>query len=538
MTTTSPSGIESFPDGSSRSISAEGVREIVLPTHATIWAVRFADQTDANNTLVQLDQYLLHPSDRPRWRGNLLVVRRSDGSGGWVAVKAGPLPGARAVPSEADAELRFEDGKPVLRLLADERYPWRVEAFEGEGWEGRLAMMRALSAAQAPALRRLDRRLLANTWGDRSRDGRMSAAFIRDEIKAAAELGVDVLQLDDGWQRGTSSNSVEAREDHGVWSGFYDADAGFWTPHPERFPDGLEPLVEEARAQGIELGLWFAPDSSNDFANWQRDAETVNRLRQDYGVRHFKFDAINTPTPEAEDNLRRLFDALLRPDDSAPVIDLDITAGQRPGYFGRIDCGPLFVANRYTDWANHWPHHTFRVLWDLAHWVPAQRLRMEFLNPRRNAERYGDDPLAPARVPITTSFAMVMLAQPLAWMEVSGLAAEDRVALRPLVEVWRQVRGELADHVVMPIGEAPDGYRTSGFAVYDLNNGLRYLLLVRGLGDHEPVRVGGAHVGSRCERLAGEGDVTLGHDTAELDGTPPMSFWFGRVIDAGSDSAR
>lgn len=139
--------------------------------------------------------------------------------------------------------------------------------------------------------------LLSNTWGDRNRDARVCETFVLQEIDRAAALGLDTVQIDDGWQKGTTVNS--ARPLGGVWEGYYAADADFWTPHPERFPRGLYPVAEHAAARGVALGLWFSPDSSGEFANWRRDAETLLRLWRTYGVAVFKLDGVKLRTPAA-----------------------------------------------------------------------------------------------------------------------------------------------------------------------------------------------------------------------------------------------
>ena len=115
-------------------------------------------------------------------------------------------------------------------------------------------------------------RFLTNTWGDRSQDSRINQAFIEREIEAAARLGADVVQIDDGWERGVTINSAQSEQNGGVWEGFWNTDPDFWQPHSERFPNGLEPLAEKARTSGLEIGLWFAPNSWADFANWEKDA--------------------------------------------------------------------------------------------------------------------------------------------------------------------------------------------------------------------------------------------------------------------------
>ncbi|MEU6841800.1 alpha-galactosidase [Streptomyces sp. NPDC046716] len=64
----------------------------------------------------------------------------------------------------------------------------------------------------------------------------------------AAELGVELFVVDDGWFGQRTS-------DH--------AGLGDWHPNPERFPDGLGPLVDEVRKLGMRFGLWVEPEMTN-----------------------------------------------------------------------------------------------------------------------------------------------------------------------------------------------------------------------------------------------------------------------------------
>ncbi len=64
----------------------------------------------------------------------------------------------------------------------------------------------------------------------------------------AADLGVEVFVLDDGWFRARSS-------DH--------AGLGDWTPDPVAFPDGLAPLIDGVTGLGLRFGLWVEPECVN-----------------------------------------------------------------------------------------------------------------------------------------------------------------------------------------------------------------------------------------------------------------------------------
>lgn len=277
------------------------------------------------------------------------------------------------------------------------------------------------------------------------------------EVDAAAALGVTHVQLDDGWQAGLSRNSASrAGERWEDWS------AEDWRPHPERFPAGLAPIVARARERDVQLGLWFNPSRANDYAKWRRDADILIGYWRDHGIATVKIDGVEVPTKAAERNLRAFYERVVEATDGQLVFNLDVTAGRRPGYHFMTEYGNLFLENRYTDWANYYPHRTLRNLWMLSAWVPAQSLQIEFLNPSRNPERYGsNDPLAPSRLPADYPFAVAMAAQPLAWMEVSNL--DDRLALARSIETYRGWRDAWQAGRILPIGEEPDGAAWTGF---------------------------------------------------------------------------
>jgi len=82
-----------------------------------------------------------------------------------------------------------------------------------------------------------------NTWGMQRQDrnkplrGILTYERIFEEIEYAAELGVDIFVLDDGWEN----------------------TQGEWFPHKERLSDGLAPIKERLDKHGMKMGLWFSP---------------------------------------------------------------------------------------------------------------------------------------------------------------------------------------------------------------------------------------------------------------------------------------
>ena len=469
---------EGFPD------TAHGL-DLSKP-HLRLTQVILADATDQHNELVQEQTWLLHPSQRNlQLRGNLFVVEDPTTGTGSILVKKAPLPDSRPLPSPWDLRVTPRKGSGFRCELAatpeETKNSWEMLKFSS----GEIGCTRVLHTWQRDQRPKTPAhtlpRLLVNTWGDRSRDSRIEQEFIAAEIAAVRKLGGEILQLDDGWQRGITKNSAFAAKHGGVWEGFWKSDPRFWEPHPERLPNGLEPILRQARDAGIGIGLWFAPDSAMEFAQWERDVACVVSLHQRYGVDHIKIDGVKTESPRALENFLGFVRGVLRETDGRVAMDLDITAGIRPGYFGAMETGPLFVENRYTDWHNYWPHHTLRNLWKLSRWIDPVRLRMEFLNATRNAELYPNDPLAPHRYPPATLFATVFCANPLGWFEASNLPESVVEAIAPWVQTWKDHRTALFGGTIHPIGNPPDGLGWCGFLGLDANSRPHAILLFRGL---------------------------------------------------------
>lgn len=319
--------------------------------------------------------------------------------------------------------------------------------------------------------------IMSNTWGDRNCDKCVCEEFILREIDIAAQLGVDVVQIDDGWQKGITSNSVLASG--GCWSGGYRAaDPAFWSVNLNKFPDGFDRIIKAANAKNISIGLWFAPDGADDYSSWEQDGQVLLDFYRQYGIRYFKLDSIRVVNRICEQNLVKLFAMVREQSHDQIVLNMDITSGLRFGYLAHKEFGDIFVENRYTDWGNYYPHNTLRNLWELSKYIPAQRLQMELLNPKRNQTVYHDI-LAPAYYDMDYLFATVMTANPLVWMEMTGLDEGCRMRLARIIAVYKQYREDFKR--VEPILEKPSGFSLTGFKIYGKKH--NYVLLLRELSD-------------------------------------------------------
>ena len=316
--------------------------------------------------------------------------------------------------------------------------------------------------------------IISNTWGDRSQDKCVCEEFIKKEIDKACFLGVDIVQIDDGWQQGATANSVLAKSN--VWGSGYRDNKDFWNIHKDKFPNGFSGITEYAKSKGIKLGLWFSPDAKNSYEAWQEDAKTLCDLYDKYNIEHFKVDGVTVADKESEENLVSFLTYVDSHAKGKVTFNLDITAGERLGYLFNRKFGELFVENRYTDWGNYYPHNTLRNLWQLSKYIPSTKMQFEVLNPERNKDKYTDD-LAPSAYDIDYIFASVMVANPLIWMEMSSLSEDNLNKLQSIISVYRKFRNDFL--YVEPIGDTPDGFSLTGFRIYGKDN--NYVILLKEL---------------------------------------------------------
>jgi alpha-galactosidase len=480
--------------------------------HVKVTSVICADQTDIRDQLLNVDERLLMTYDTPFTVAATSLDLRDVLTGeGIVFVRIAPMPLAR--PGKDD-DFIVDGSRRKVAALAN-GYPLAELVYSG-GEAGRQRAVVAFQRAIRPYRPGRDGVLLSNTWGAGNRDSRICQEFLLKEIDAGAKMGVDVIQIDDGWQRGRTANSKKKAHagTKKVWSGYWAADPLFWTADRERFPDGLEFLVGKAKEKGMRFGLWFGPDSSDEAANWERDADCLLDLHRRLGIDYFKMDSMKLNSSLALKRNRMMFDKMLRESGGAMAFDLDCTAEVRPGFFGLIDIGPLFVENRYTRRPIYWPHHTLKNLWDLSHLIDPVRLRFEFNNPDTNHDNYSWSPLGHGKYRPDALFATVMAASPLAWMELSDVSEKSSAEIASLVRVWKRERDRWYGGVMHPVGNRPDGVAWTGFVSESMDGSGGYVLLFRELNPSADFTLDlssifGKGFCAKAEVIAGRGDATV-----------------------------
>ncbi|AEI40302.1 alpha-galactosidase [Paenibacillus mucilaginosus] len=458
------------------------------PKHCGWKSVRFVDVTDDFDNLVHTEHGLFHRRERRFVKGNLIFVQDHLSKEGLTLIKEGPTPLGYLRDTDSDFFIKgvnvFTTGwgfdrNDLIKHKTLTTYGSTVMLWSGSE-ENALSVLNEYHNAIHIFNPEKDAFIMSNTWGDQSSDGRLSEAFLLAELEVAKQTGITFYQIDDGWQNGTTANSVLPG---GAWGmGYYKHNPDFWKVNDRRFPNGLEPIIASAKEKGIKMGLWFSPDSINDFENWEKDSRVLIDLHHKYDIAAFKMDGIEFTSKAGEENLTRLLQTVLEGTDGKVFFNMDVTAGIRSGYYGQLQYGSLFLENRFTgkfgEWPNYFPHCTLRNIWMLSRYYPSCRLQAEFLNVHRNIELYQGDPLAPSACGMEYAFAITMFANPLAWMEQTGLDEASIAILGRMILRYREVQSDILAGHVLPIGDEPNGTVWTGFqSIRSVDTG--YLLVIK-----------------------------------------------------------
>ncbi|MEI6138989.1 MAG: alpha-galactosidase [Mariniphaga sp.] len=452
--------------GSNAGNNTPVIEKLELPgKHWQIKAIEFFDVTDRFNNLVRSVNAI---SYKPNYyRGNLLLANDVTSGNGLFILKEAPTSNVQLAYPGSDFITEYGSFRAVgvgINPVDLDPKEWKrgygfvTGVYSGSKNEGLNALRNYQKNLRLLKTGR-DEMVLMNTWGDRGQDTRVRESFAIAELETGSKLGITHFQLDDGWQTGRSSNSAfKGGSLEAIWNNPH-----YWDPNPEKFPNGLEPVVKKGKELGIEICLWFNPSRDNSNEHWEKDADALIGLYKKYGIRTFKIDGVNLPDKTAELNFRKFLDKVSQETNQQVVFNLDVTAGRRGGYHYFNEYGNLFLENRYTDWQNYYPYTTLRNLWMLSEYIPAEKLQIEFLNKWRNQDKYTNDPFGPMNYSFEYLFAITMAAQPLAWFEGTGLPAEAITTIGPVIRKYREIQSDLHSGNIFPIGDEPSGKSWTGF---------------------------------------------------------------------------
>ena len=121
--------------------------------------------------------------------------------------------------------------------------------------------------------------------------------YIVQMVRSAAEIGVERFIIDDGWFRGRNDDK---------------AALGDWYLDEQKYPQGLQPIIDCCKDHGMEFGLWFEPEMISPDSDLYRahpewmlhtDGYDQVTIRNQY--------VLNLQIPEAFDYVLERLDSML-----------------------------------------------------------------------------------------------------------------------------------------------------------------------------------------------------------------------------------
>jgi hypothetical protein len=444
------------------------------------WIYRMVDlyeMTDHLNDLVKVNDYQAY--NERVYRGNIFFARNLEKDEGVFLLKEAPSSNAQLKYLSGDylasfGEIRMIgfgiDSQDINPAMWTQAYSAVMGIFSKSEYSS-LKSLRTYQDKLRKRVQGRDDMVMMNTWGDRGRDSRINEKYIIKELELCSQLGISHFQIDDGWQTGKSPASVKGGSFDNIWES-----SDYWIPNKTNFPSGLTPIMEKGKEYGIEICLWFNPSHTDNYVNWEKDAEILIGLNKQYGIRTFKIDGLRIDSKLSELRVDSLFKKVQKELNNDAVINLDVTADKRFGFLYKSGYGNIFLENRYTDSGNYYPYWSLRNLWTLAKYVPSQNLQIEFLNKWRNKDIYKNDTFAPELYNFDYLFAITMMSQPLAWMEAQNLP-EEAFSIGETIKKYRIFQNDIHNGLILPIGEEPTGRSWTGFQSIQESSG--YFLLFR-----------------------------------------------------------
>jgi hypothetical protein len=347
-------------------------------------------------------------------------------------------------------------------IRSDYRWCWAasVVLYPESTSDARELAMKQFDRARFPIDATRDVWIKANTWGSGDSNlesvAKASELEVLKELDSMSDLGIDLLQVDDGWQKG---RSMEA-----------DAKTHEWYPREDWYPNGWSTLRKAAAEKGIQLGLWTA---------YTAKLEDLKRNFDEAGFVTWKYDFTHI------DNYENLFhhwskfrDFILYTDHKAHMA-LDVTENApRFGYFWARDFGCIWLANRKPNYPVKTipkPSLLLRENRELAQYVNLNKFELPIQNFDRVNAQESDASLYGASYGV----ALGLMGIPTFFQTTYYYENASRDAVRDLLSIYKKEQAALYQSYVFAVGDEPNGAAWSGFQWTHPASKIGYLLIFR-----------------------------------------------------------
>ncbi len=408
--------------------------------------------------------------------GCSILVEYSSGGSGFILVKEshkcvnspGIYTGEYVVKDGRlmSTGLGFSGGAPHWLSGDEYHYAWAHWCIPFTDYRDCGLYVKRFDRARYPFWEERDMFIAMNTWGSRgSGEYSRSAADeenVLRELESCARLGIDLLQIDDGWQFAPGTADFQNCK---------------WTPSPERFPHGWSKVKARADELGVKLGLWAPPDFVT--------AEQIIANIKEGGFRRIKLDFLHLTRRDKLDDIMKMAEQIVNGSDEPVGINWDITeASPRLGFYYGREFGNIFLQNCENShpgksdksFISYDPAVTLNQAWRLSRFFNLNQVQITIQRVAESARAkgYGQD----------YACGIALMGNPLFFMETCRFSPEERKQVHSVLKVYREHRRDILNGMVYPVLNEPDGNSWTGFKCITRKNTI-YMTVFRELGSVE-----------------------------------------------------
>ncbi len=344
---------------------------------------------------------------------------------------------------------------------------WLV-AYEGEDDQRQLAL-KQFDRTRYPIDPKRDIYIMANSWGSgAAKDESLYAsreANILAEIQSQKDLGIDLQQVDDGWQ-GTQYNTwdVVAKTTSKTF-GEYDV-----------YPEGWKNIKAAAAREGLRLGLWAA---------WKIPGEDLLKHYETGGFTAYKLDFANLKDYETFHGFVNKIRNFILATGHEVRVNWDVTENPaRIGYYFGREYGNIYLENRKPIQPAHVVYRPYLVLrdaWQVAKYTNLNKFQVSIQNIDRVNKKESDAHLHNH----SYSVAIALMGSPIFFQETHYYDEGARNEIKEVISVYKQHRDAMYNGYVFPIGQKPDNASWTGFQNYNPETSTGYLTIFREINNEE-----------------------------------------------------
>jgi hypothetical protein len=350
--------------------------------------------------------------------------------------------------------------------LQPDRFQWCwatwVILYDGTA-DGREMAIKQYDRLRYPVIPERDMYSLVCTWGhcENLQDGMKQAQEkeVLPEMKRTAELGIDMLLIDAGWEVSAEAQNLHPDGGNG------------WKPHPQVYPEGWSNVARLKRELGLKLGLWgMAKAISLEEMKWNWDQIRMHQ---------FKLDFANLGSyPELKGQMEKAREFIDYTGKQC-LMSWDVTENKaRYGYYWAREYGNVHFMNRKPNVpknAVYIPWLALRDFWLLSKYNNLNKWQLTIHNPEVINRELSDAHRYSAAYCAATALMGIphFMALPRFYSDRGSAEIQEMMAL------YKQHQLQIFRSFVFPIGEEPSNASWSGFQAYDPETQSGYATIFR-----------------------------------------------------------